>query len=308
MLAIDRNGTPATPFHAELIGRGLLTATGVAGVYGRSDLFEDTVTRVDRMVASIGAGDHPDVVRFPPVLNRTHFERSGYLDSFPHLAGTVHAFAGSEHAHREVLESAHQGGDWSATFPATAVVLAPAACYPVYPMLADAVLPPRGRLIDVMSYCFRHEPSDDPARMQSFRMHEHVRAGDEESVLEWRERWIPRAEAFTAVLGLDGRVELANDPFFGRGGTLLAVNQRDRRLKLEVVVPIASEECLTPIISLNYHQDHFGSAFGIATASGGPAHTACVGFGLERIALALFRRHGFDRPAWPAAVRRELGL
>ena len=89
---------------------------------------------------------------------------------------------------------------------------------------------------------------------------------------------------------------------------MLAVNQRDRRLKLEIVVPIASEERPTPIISLNYHEDHFGTAFGIVTADGRPAHTSCVGFGLERMALALFRRHGFDRPAWPAAVRRELGL
>jgi len=308
MLAIDRDGTPATAFRAEVIERGLLTATGVAGVYGRSDLFEDTVTRIDRWVSSLVSGDNADIVRFPPVLNRTHFERSGYLDSFPHLAGTVHAFAGSERAHREVLESAQQSGDWSAAFPATAVVLTPAACYPVYPMLADAALPPQGRLIDVMSYCFRHEPSDDPARMQSFRMHEQVRAGNEESVIAWRERWVPRAEAFTAALGLDGRVELASDPFFGRGGTMLAVNQRDRRLKLEIVVPIASEERPTPIISLNYHEDHFGTAFGIVTADGRPAHTSCVGFGLERMALALFRRHGFDRPAWPASVRRELGL
>jgi seryl-tRNA synthetase len=220
----------------------------------------------------------------------------------------VHAFAGSERAHRELLESAQHGGNWSAAFPATAVVLTPAACYPVYPMLADAVLPPGGRLIDVMSYCFRHEPSDDPARMQSFRMHEQVRAGDEESVLEWRERWVPRAAAFIAALGLDGRVELANDPFFGRGGTLLAVNQREQGLKLEIVVPIASDERPTPIMSLNYHQDHFGTAFGIVAADGRPAHTSCVGFGLERIALALFRRHGFDRAAWPEPLRRELGL
>ena len=35
-----------------------------------------------------------------------------------------------------------------------------------------------------MSYCFRHEPSDDAGRMQMFRMHEHVRAADPETVVE----------------------------------------------------------------------------------------------------------------------------
>jgi hypothetical protein len=39
---------------------------------------------------------------------------------------------------------------------------------------------------------------------------------------------------------------------------------------------------------------------------GGEAHTACLGFGLERIALALFRTHGIERAQWPAAVEEAL--
>ena len=60
--------------------------------------------------------------------------------------------------------------------------------------------------------------------------------------------------------------------------------------------------------SLNYHEDHFSSVFAVRTADGAMAHTACVGVGLERTALALYRRHGLDRDRWPAAVRQELGL
>ena len=37
------------------------------------------------------------------------------------------------------------------------------------------------------------------------------------------------------------------------------------------------------------------------------AHTACVGFGLERLALALYRRHGFDRAALAVAGTRGTG-
>ena len=113
--------------------------------------------------------------------------------------------------------------------------------------------------------------------------------------MTWRETWVGRAEQLTAALGLEARTDVASDPFFGRGGKLLAVSQRDQRLKLEIVTPIGSDEQPTAIISLNYHQDHFAHIFGIATADGAVAHTACVGFGLERIALALYRRHGFDR-------------
>ena len=38
-------------------------------------------------------------------------------------------------------------------------------------------------------------------------------------------------------------------------------------------------------------------------ADGEVAHSACVGFGMERIALALFRTHGLDPATWPVSVR-----
>jgi seryl-tRNA synthetase len=301
------NPTPVRQheFREQLLQHGLLIATGVPGVYGRGSGFEDTVELVDHLVASLGAADSPEVMRFPPILNRTHFERSGYLKSFPHLAGTIHTFAGSEQAHRTLLQEVEAGGDWSASFQAAPVILTPAACCPVYPAAAGR-LPAGGRLVDVMSYCFRHEPSDDPGRMQMFRMHEHVRLADPQTVIAWREKWLLRAKSFTAALGLDARCDAASDPFFGRGGKLLAGSQRELRLKLEIATPIASDDCPTAIISLNCHQDHFGERFGIETADGAVAHTACVGFGLERIALALYRQHGFDRARWPAPVREAL--
>jgi seryl-tRNA synthetase len=60
------------------------------------------------------------------------------------------------------------------------------------------------------------------------------------------------------------------------------------------------------VASFNYHEDHFTSAFGLEMADGGPAHTACLGFGLERISLALVRAHGVDPETWPAEVREQL--
>ena len=306
-MSIAGGTIPSRAFHDELLDAGLLLPTGLPGVYGRSAGFEDTIDRIDRLITAYGAVDRPEVMRFPPIVNRADFERSGYLQSFPHLAGTIHSFAGSEPAHRRMMDAIATGGDWCAAFLATPLVLTPAACYPVYPVLTGS-LPRSGRLVDVMSYCFRHEPSEDPGRMQMFRMHEHVRAGDPETVTAWRESWIARAESLTAALGLQAHTGVASDPFFGRGGKLLAVNQRDQRLKLEISVCIASEQQPTAIISLNYHQNHFGEAFAITTAEGGIAHTACVGFGLERLALALFRRHGFDRQKWPDTVRKALEL
>ncbi|MCM3060730.1 hypothetical protein M3553_21670, partial [Bacillus subtilis] len=62
----------------------------------------------------------------------------------------------------------------------------------------------------------------------------------------------------------------------------------------------------TACLSFNYHMDHFGLLWDIRTATGDVAHTGCVGFGLERLTLALFRHHGFDIDAWPREVRDVL--
>lgn len=185
--------------------------------------------------------------------------------------------------------------------------MTPAACYPLYPT-ASGTLPEGGRTVDLVSFVFRHEPSIDPARMQIFRQHEYVRLGTPAQALEHRNYWLKRGEEMLRAVGLDVKAEVANDPFFGRGGRMMAASQKEQDLKYELVAPVASKEKLTAITSCNYHLDHFGLAFGIKTADGNVAHSACIGFGLERIALALFRVHGFIPGNWPAEVKQVLAL
>ena len=64
---------------------------------------------------------------------------------------------------------------------------------------------------------------------------------------------------------------------------MLADSQKAQKLKFEVLVPVISPEQPTAVCSFNYHQDHFGRVFEIRTADGEVAHTACLGFGLERV-------------------------
>ncbi len=301
--AVDRQ-----TFLDALVDAGLLVPTGVRGVYGRGGTFESVLLAFDALISRETSAEGPEVVRFPPLLPRDHLETTGYLSSFPHLAGSVFSFAGSEADAVELGDRASRHEDWSDLQAMTDVALIPAACYPVYPWVARrGVLPAQGRLVDICCYCFRHEPSDDPARMQSFRQREHVRIASAEEVREWHRGWVARGGEILGSVGLLTEAVPANDPFFGRAGKMLAMNQREQGLKLERVYPIADEKP-TAIMSINYHQDHFGLDFGIETADGATAHTACFGFGLERIALALFRTHGLDPAAWPAGVRERLRL
>jgi seryl-tRNA synthetase len=170
----------------------------------------------------------------------------------------------------------------------------------------SGLLPGEGRLVTVLGWVYRHEPSDEPTRLQAFRMREFIRVGSNDQVVEWRNAWLERGLTLLRSLGLPVESDVASDPFFGRAGKMMAASQRDQRLKFEILVPVISEEKPTAICSFNWHQDHFSSTFGIRDAGGEVASTACLGFGLERVTLALIKHHGFDVAAWPAPVRELL--
>ncbi|KAF0104862.1 MAG: putative seryl-tRNA synthetase (class II) [Rhodospirillaceae bacterium] len=307
---MKEDATPAyEAFRDELLSHGLLISMGVDGLYGRSGTFEHVVECLNAAIGAAGDPDEPEIMRFPPGIGSLQLEKSGYVRNFPNLPGTVASFAGSDQDHAALLVRLANGEDWTGTQRPTGVALTPAACYGVYPVIASrGRLAAGGALVDVYTWCFRHEPSIDPARMQMFRQREHVRIGSPEQVSSFRALWLGRARALVESLGLPVAIEVANDPFFGRAGRLLAANQREQSLKFELLVPIVAEGPRTACVSFNDHRDLFGRAWAIATETGDTAHTACVGFGVERLTLALFRHHGFALANWPGSVRNVLGL
>lgn len=303
-LAPDVYGT----FREELFAAGLLVPMGVPGLYGRGRDFEHVIDRFDAIVSAEGAKLSPELMRFPPIFSRSNYEQIDHINNFPDLMGSVHTFTGDERQHRELLGRFERKEDWSRDLSPARVMMTPAICYPLYPTAAGTTLSEDGRRVDLQGYAFRHEPSPDPARMQIFRMHEFVRLGTPAQALEHRAFWLDKgAEIFNSV-GLPVETVVANDPFFGRGGKVQKAMQREQALKFEFVIPICSAEKPTAIGSCNYHMDHFGVAFGIKAADGSAAHSACVGFGLERIALALFKTHGLSIASWPRHVRDVLAL
>ena len=295
----------ATEFYNGMVEHRLIVPVGVAGAFGRGGAFEDVLERFNGMVSRLSAADGAEHYTFPPVISRRVLERVHYMDSFPHLCGAVFSFFGKDAQARELAARINSGEPWGELLGITDVVLNPAACYPVYPSFTGTV-PAAGRLVTMMNWVYRHEPSPEPTRMQSFRVREFVRVGTPDQVVEWRDMWLQRGLKLLIGLGLDARADVASDPFFGRSGKMLAATQKEQRLKFEVLVPVISADNPTAVCSFNFHQEHFGSTFDIRTGDGAVANTACLGFGLERIVMALFRTHGFEPAHWPPEVRSQL--
>jgi seryl-tRNA synthetase len=221
----------------------------------------------------------------------------------------VSCLHGTETQIRNIVDQFDAGRDWTPGLAPADLVLSPAACYPVYPLAASRGPVPAGGLrFDVACDCFRREPSKHLDRLQSFRMREYVSIGTPEQIGDFRGRWMTRAQGLADRLGLAYRIEQASDPFFGRGGKLMATSQVEQSLKFELLIPLRSAEQPTACMSFNYHRDHFGTTWGLRTTAGEVAHTGCVAFGMDRLAVALFWTHGLDLKRWPGPVLDALRI
>lgn len=294
-------------FRYELLASRLLYEGGALGLYHRSGLFEAIVRSVETYISRAGHNQGVPKVYFSPIVPIATLEKSGYVKSFPNLLGTINSFTGVDSDLGSLGQRLADGEEWLELFSPTEVGLCSAACHPLYPLLVDAPVPDTGLQFEVQANCFRHEPSLEPARQQSFRQHEFVFVGAADAALAHRDYWLGRALELLGDLGLLVESVEANDPFFGRAGRLLAAGQVEKELKFEVVAPLSGA---TPnaIGSANYHEDHFGEAYGLHLQDGDIAHSACFGFGLERITLALFFQHGVDVAMWPPAIVDLLDL
>jgi hypothetical protein len=263
--------TEQDTFRHQLLGAGVLFPMGVDGLYGKSGSYMAVADGINHRVAAMGRNLGAAVMHFPPIESRRTFEDTNYLQSFPDMVGSVEVFTGGDRDHPQ----------------------------------CTGTLPAEGRLFDIRATCFRNEPSGDPARMRSFEQHELVYVGQPDQALAYRDQWITDGLGLLGSLGLDVSAETANDPFFGRLGRMLAADQLDAGLKVEGVASLYSGTT-TALLSANYHRDHFGTPFSIETAEGDVAHSACIGFGIDRIVLALFRTHGLEPRTWPTATQKLL--
>lgn len=273
----------------------------------RNESIAEIEDALDRFILAHDFNQTTAHLRFPPSVDISVLKNNGYFSGFPTFAGCIGSFSEELGKHEDLLHSLLCDEPIEPYLQSTGLALTPAACYPVYPAIAKAgPLPEVGKIVSVYSWCFRHEPSADPARRCAFRMREFVYLGSKEGALQFRESWVETAQSIVEKLDLAATFEIANDPFFGESAALMAKKQQEERLKYEILLPITSAEKPNACISFNYHKTHFSSTWGIYQANGELAHSACVGFGIERLTLAFLAKHGSDPVAWSAAVKEQL--
>ena len=194
-----------------------------------------------------------------PVISLAALARAEYLTSFPGRAVAV--------------------GDGFA--------IPPAACLHCYADLADRALESSPAIFALRNRCARGDEVVDAGhgRLEEFTMREIVIVGAADEVDRARRSIMRRTQTYLTRLDLSATLEVATDPFYTAADRGKLALQRLRALKYELRMPLAGGTIA--VASFNYHEDHFGRAFGISLPGGSPAHTACVAFGLERWELAV---------------------
>lgn len=272
-------------------------------ITGLMDYFDQ---RVRRMAATFEASAHT----FPALIGADVLDRCRYLRNFPASLNMV-AHLREDHAVlQDFARTVRLDGNELLCdrngLSGVECLLSPSVCFHWYRWLRDAELP-NPVAITALGKCFRYESSNLSGleRLWDFTMREIIFVGSAEYVLASKDTLVAESTQFLNELGLAYEISTATDPFFVDSYAVQAAYQQGFDLKFELLAPLPYSGKKLAVGSINYHQDFFGRSFAIGYR-GGSAHTGCIGFGYERLALAFLAQHGLDQENWPERVQEGI--
>lgn len=286
--------------------------------YGKGQVaYNGPVLRLARLVNEKAGAlyeKHFDAVEghFPGFVDADVLHKCGYFDSHPNQA----SFVGNVQADFDAIEEFRVANSCSegAILPPgehihhDGMCLNPAACFPAYPTLAGKRFDEKGFSLSWLGRVFRYESRNASGlnRLYEFNVREIVFIGTEQFVADRRRKALPLITEMAASFDLDMKIQTATDPFFATVATAKKFFQAALAVKNEVLIPVLGPDGKTTDMacgSINLHGRFFGERFDFRASDGEPAHTGCIGLGIERWVLAAFTQHGFDPARWPEHLR-----
>ena len=248
--------------------------------------------------------------QFPTLLGADVMERCRYLRTFPHSLSLVTHLREDMDAIHDFAATAHWDGKGLACSPEhlakAKCFLSPNVCFHCYAWLQDSRnLKPQS--FTAVGKCFRYESGNLSGleRLWDFTMREWIFVGPREYVLEQRRLATEISIELLDRWNMTYEIRSAADPV-AVDQTAIASYQMAFDLKHEVQAALPYKQATLAVGSLNFHEDFFGRALSIEIEPGLAANMGCVGFGLERLALAFLAQHSLDPRRWPAVVAQNL--
>ena len=263
----------------------------------------------DAIVRRFAPVFRPREEAYPNFIPLGSLWRANHLSGFPehlhlatHLQADIDVLDAFAARAREFRVDAVEPGQ--TTLAPAQFAANPSTCYHCYALRAGTDIGDN-QAVTAVTKCHRFEAINhrEPGRLLEFSMREIIFLGTPDFVRETRERSLDLVREIVTEWRLYGDLVAANDPFFSSDFATKATHQHRMAMKYEFKALLPPHAPLS-VLSSNLHGPTFSKAFDIKQ-SGRPINTGCIGFGLERVALAIFAQHGTDPATWPPALAKD---
>lgn len=169
-------------------------------------------------------------------------------------------------------------------------ILNPALCLHCYPLLKGYKFDNKSDVIlTVKGSCFRDESGNlnNQERLHEFSMREIVFFTNDYKIKKYQKESINFFYLLGRLIGLDFKLEIANDIFFSDNAEKQLFSQLISDDKIELCIYCNNVSEYISVASINKHHNHFSKPFELKDENEKLINTMCIGFGLDRLVLAL---------------------
>ncbi|WP_214482991.1 aminoacyl--tRNA ligase-related protein [Bacillus sp. SM2101] len=286
---------------SEVSGEFIVSKKNEDGISFEGDIAK-IYEAVKRLLDQISSKFNATYTKYPTIMSKLLMDKSKYSLHFPQ-----NTYRMSEIKHqKEDLEKyrllTENSLDTSDLFQATNYYLRPCLCYFAYNDREGEDLEKDLDVISSFGQCFRHENTRQisPFRSRDFNMYEIVYIGGQEKVTELRNKLVEEVWTLFNLLGLKGKIETANDPFFIKNDRSKISYQRAGERKYELVFTPNSKVSFS-LASFNLCDDVLTKSFDIKSKNQS-AYSGCTAFGIERWVQAIVYTYGTNPVLWPKYI------
>lgn len=252
------------------------------GCFILSENFISVMDMFDRILLNWGKKDNANIFVYPDILSIEKISKCKYIEQFHHNCFFNYTSNSDEYSEEKMAPAYYINN--------------PSICMQSYIQYEGSIINTNNPVVvTAKGRCNRIEDKEYTLdRLLNFTMREIVFMGSEKYVLQKRKRYMELSKKLMNDLNIIGSIKESNDPFFKKEDAKKSEFQRKFKLKYELNFLNLDEDKEVAVGSFNYHGTHFGRAFEIKTEDNKYVYTACMAFGLERLAFTFITQVGLQ--------------
>lgn len=243
---------------------------------------------------------------FPTLLPTDVIADTSYFDSSPQYIMFCENVKESLDIYNDLRKN-YEKNNYDEILDSPKFTLSPSACFHLFGAIRGKVFDSE-KIFTHKQNVFRNEGRlnwGKLTRLNDYTVREIVFIGDNKYVYDIREKLMKKTAELMNKLEMTYQIVNASDPFIIPTMNIYKKIQKKNHLKYELRVN-TSENDTVSCASFNVHKNAFSKNFGFKVENILFTESGCIGFGLERIAIAFLNQFGCDIYNWPDMIKNEI--